>query len=143
MGRNFFKKIIIPQTAFFLFLTVITGCSEGKPPSHGGHSSCLITAKVLAISEQRHDDVMVSRGRYKQRGFTEVFMRLEILRVERLIKGGPAYRKGQVINAYAYKNMDYEGNKMIYKDDVIKAEIVAVPLGDDSFSYKLSKIDKQ
>jgi hypothetical protein len=134
-------------TVFFLSIVILFSFFHVKIFSKTSRS-CLITAKVLSVSEKHYDDITISKRQYKQRGATTVSMRLEILRVKRMIKGvsgddqGVIYKKGQIINAYAYKNLDFLRSKLIYKNDIIDAEIMAVPLGEKSFSYKLSRIRK-
>ena len=133
---------------FFIFIALGSCCLAGNvfPAVSTAYP---ITARVLAINEKTYDDLTVSGRQHKQKGVTQVFLKLKVMSASRPIRrsrdisGRTIFKKGQIIDAYAYKDFDFMGSKQLYTEDVITAEIIALPIGEESFSYKLSRIRKR
>ena len=142
MSKKILSKLLCVVMLYCFY--VVAGCRAPVPGNT--EDSYMITGRILSISEKHYDDMTVMRKRYRQKGVTRVSMRLHVLKVQKGSGsriGVDRYRVGQTLDVYAYQEMDFAGSKFIHKGDVIKGEVVAVPIGHEAYDYKITKIRKQ
>ncbi len=137
------KSLILILLIIFAFFSFV-----GTKAFSASSSSYSITAKIISISRKEYNDTVIMRRKYKVRGITKVFMKLKILRAGYMIKKGAddpgvTYRVGQIVDVYAYEEVDFLSSKLIEKNDVINVTIVAIPVGVGEYSYKVSRIKRR
>ena len=150
------KNKLIQFFGYIMVITMFIGCKftpDVVQESRGIDStaSSMIVAKLLSISSNEYNDLAVMKRRYKHasKGFTKLFIQLQILRIistsQQDPKANPAqhvFKVGQILDAYAYKEMDVIDNIDLGRGVVFRSEIVAEPAGDTGFYYKLNRIGR-